>query len=507
MSYLVLDYLEESCAKYGDKIAFVDEKSSITFKETRHLAKAISNEIINRIGAQNNKAILIYLPKSIQVIVSMLGVEYSGNFYTPTNIDFPHAKVLGIVDALSPVLIITDMTSKEKVLALGVEEKNIICYDSIDFTQNSEKFQINIANTLESDIVYTYFTSGSTGIPKGVTISHKNVVDYIDWVCEKFPIDETTIFGNQSALYFDISTQDIYATLKESATMVIIPDAFFAFPVKAVEFIKEKKINFLYWVPSAYVNLANFKALDSILLDEIKAIMFGGEVMPVKHLNYLQDRLPNLKFIANVYGPTETTVNATYYIINRDYTEDESLPLGRSIENKRIILLDGKDREVTQSNKQGELCISGSGISSGYYKNLAKSAEVFIQNPLHNDFQDIIYRTGDLALYDEVGLLHFCGRKDDQIKHLGYRIELGEIEASVLSLKNIDNCVTFYDEIKRKITLVYISNSIVSDRELKLSLGKLLPKYMVPTKYYKVEEFPINNNGKIDRLKLKKEYI
>lgn len=438
----------------------------------------------------------------------MLGIVYSGNFYTPTNVDFPSNKISTTIETLSPSLIITDTNNKSKLLEIGVKEDQIVCYDLIDFNQQEINLKSNFSKAIDTDIVYTYFTSGSTGVPKGVTINHKNIIDYIDWACEKLPIDNTTIFGNQSALYFDISTQDIYATLKKSATMIIIPERLFAFPIKVVEFIKEYNINFLYWVPFAYVNLANFKSLDSITLSNIKSIMFGGEVMPIKHLNYIKEKLPNLEFIANVYGPTEATVNSTYHIIdvNKELDEKEPLPLGKVIENKKILILDEENKLITKQNQTGELCILGTSLSPGYYKNPEKTNECFIQNPLHEDYHELIYKTGDLAFYDTNNLLVFSGRKDNQIKHLGYRIELGEIETAALSIKELDNCACLYNEEKRAITLLYKSETL-EIKEVKLLLGKILPKYMVPTKYYKLDEFPINANGKIDRLLLKQKYI
>ena len=507
MNNLVLKYLENSCTKFKSKTAFMDEDTSITFSQTKHFSLAISDAIINKIGYVNNHAVVVFLPKSVEAIVSMLGIVYSGNFYTPISVNFPSKKITAILDTLVPSLIITNTTHKAKLLDLGVKAEQILCYDLIDFEKETDSFKNSTMTSLDTDLVYTYFTSGSTGVPKGVTINHKNIIDYIDWACLKLPIDETTVFGNQSALYFDITTQDIYATLKQSATMVIIPENLFAFPIKAVEFIKKKNINFLYWVPSAYINIANFKALDKIVLEQVKTIMFGGEVMPVKHLNYLKSKLPNLNFVANVYGPTETTVNATYYVVEKEYSENQSLPLGSTIENKRIYLLDNDNALINEKNEVGEICIVGAGISPGYYKNFEKTQEVFIQNIAHNDYEERMYRSGDLAMYDEEGLLLFCGRKDNQIKHLGYRIELGEIEVAALSLSYIDNCIAYYDERKRNIVLVYTSDiDTCTDRQVKLSLNSILAKYMLPTKYYKLDALPMNNNGKIDRAFLKVQF-
>ncbi len=502
---LLLNYLEESAIKYKNKEAFVDENSSITFEETKFLSMGISNEIINTIGYKNNSPILVFLPKSVQAIVSMLGVVYSGNFYTPTSIDFPEEKIKSITRVLKPILIVTDSKNMQKLLNIGIKKEQCICYDKIDFTKDIYTLKTNTKNAIDTDLVYVYFTSGSTGVPKGVTINHRNVMDYIDSACDFLPIDDTTIFGNQSALHFDITTQDVYATLKMGSTLIIIPERLFAFPKKLLEFLQEKSINFLFWVPSVFINVCLFKALDGIMLDKIKSIMFAGEVLPVKYFKEWEKHLPNLEFAVNAYGPTEITVDCAYYKVE-NFDGDE-FPIGSATKNTRLLLLDKNNKLITEANKIGELCVAGTSVSPGYYQNPEKSKEVFVQNPLHNDFRDIIYRTGDLAMYDEDNLLLFCGRIDNQIKHLGYRIELGEIETAALGLEEVDNCMAFYNEDKRQITLVYSSTKdSLENKDVKLALTKLLPKYMVPTKYYKVNVLPTTEIGKIDRVLIKNKY-
>lgn len=506
MQTTLLEYLQYSVAKFPDKIAFEDESRALSFQEMDKEARIISDAIIARIGYTNNHPVLIFLPKSVSVISSILGILYSGNFYTPTNPSFPEHKIQDILEVLQPKIIVSDNKNTEKLVQYGVEKEKIINLDELDFSLACP--QTNENSIIDTDLAYVFFTSGSTGKPKGVAITHRNVIDYVDWACDKFPIDEETVFGNQSAFYFDISTQDVYATLKKSAKLVVIPEQLFAFPVKVVDFIDEKNINFLYWVPSAYVNLSNVKALDSKVLSKIKAMMFGGEVMPTRHLNYLQSKMPNLCWICNVYGPTEATVNITYFVLDREFGEDEMLPLGHIIETKRAFLLDDKNRQITEQNIQGEICAVGTCISPGYYRNPEKTEEVFVQNPLHNDYPEKIYRTGDLAKYDENGLLVFCGRKDNQIKHFGYRIELGEIEAAALSLDFVSNAVGLYHQEKRQIMLLYSSDdSNRGERDVRRALAGILPKYMIPTLYFQLDSFPLNPNGKIDRAKLKKEYV
>lgn len=503
---LVLDYLENSCKFFKDKIAFEDEFKSISFYQSKHFAKVVSNEIINKISFCKNEPILIFLPKSTDAIVCMLGAVYSGNFYTPTNVDFPHAKITSLLNELCPKIIITNTKNKQTLLSLYVNENIIICYDELDFTQDINTLKTNHKNAIDTDIVYTYFTSGSTGKPKGVMINHKNITDYTNFACKAFDINEHTIFGNQSSLYFDISTQDIYATLSKSAKMIIIPQKLFAFAREVAKFIQQKNINFLYWVPSAYIHFSNFKALENIDLTCVKSMIFGGEAMPLKHLRYFIQKLPNLKLIANVYGPTEATVNCTYFIVDVNNIDYQDIPLGYAVENKRVLLLDEQNNLITKSNTIGQICILGSGLSCGYYKNEQKTKEVFVKNPLNTTFDEKMYKSGDLGMWDELDRLVFKGRADNQIKHLGYRIELGEIETAVQSLEFIQDCAVLYDELKRCIVLIYVSKSLC-DKEIKIKLLKILPKYMVPTKYHKIDTLPLNANGKIDKIQLKNTYI
>ena len=332
MKNSVLCYLEETAARLPDKVAFFDAEGEITFEQLRKSAVDIAFAIQEKVGGRRNP-ILTYIPKSVKNITAFMGILYSGNFYTPTEVRFPEEKVRSIVETLHPAAILVDTKSKEKLC--GYEWTKDICLINVDEVAKSGRYEEShelAEKILDVDPVYTFFTSGSTGTPKGVIINNHNVIDYTDWAVKTFPINENTIMGNQSPFYFDISTQDIYTTLKTGATLGIIPPMYFAFPAKALQFINERKINFLYWVPSAFVSIANYDLLKSIPLNNVELIMFGGEVMPVKQLNYWKKYLPNLKTIANVYGPTEATVNCTYYIVDREFSDSEVLPLGKACE-------------------------------------------------------------------------------------------------------------------------------------------------------------------------------
>ncbi|MDE7368088.1 MAG: AMP-binding protein, partial [Lachnospiraceae bacterium] len=356
---------------------------------------------------------------------------------------------------------------------------------------------------IDTDLAYVLFTSGSTGVPKGVAIAQRSIIDYIDWAKEEFSIDEDVIIGNQAPFYFDNSILDIYLCMSTGAHLHIIPPTYYAFPAKLLQYIADQKINFIFWVPSALITVANSGLLERIDCTCLKKILFAGEVMSNKYLNYWRKNIP-ADIYANLYGPTELTDVCAYYVVNREFHDDDPLPIGNACRNTQIILLDEEDKVISTQDKMGELCVRGTGVSVGYYANAEKTKQAFVQNPLHNNYCELIYRTGDLAHYNEYGEIMFDGRKDYQIKHLGYRIELGEIETALISIEGIKNVCCVYDDIHSEIVALYETANDLSESDIRKKLVDILPKYMIPTRYYLMEKLPLNDNGKINRKELKK---
>jgi amino acid adenylation domain-containing protein len=353
---------------------------------------------------------------------------------------------------------------------------------------------------LDTDPIYIVFTSGSTGIPKGVVACHRSVIDYIENLSDVLGFNEDTRFANQTPLYFDACLKELYPTLKFGATTYIVPKSLFMFPIKLVEFLNEYKINTVCWVVSALTMISSLKTFDKVVPQYLHTIAFGSEVFPIKQFHLWKETLPDARFV-NLYGPTECTGMCCYYNVNRDFALDEVMPVGRPFHNTEILLLNEKN-ERAKTGEVGEICVRGTSLTLGYYHNFEKTNEAFVQNPLNDRYPELIYRTGDLGKYNEFGELVFVSRKDYQIKHMGHRIELGEIEVNVNMLDGISTSCCVYNKEKGKIVLFYVGELEVKD--LVTILKDKLPRYMIPNRVERLEVMPLTANGKLDRVALAK---
>ena len=353
---------------------------------------------------------------------------------------------------------------------------------------------------IDTDLLYILFTSGSTGIPKGAAVSHRALIKYINMFISTLHINEETVFGCGTPLYFSMSVSDVFGTICTGATFHIIPQTCFSFPVKLIGYMNQKKVNTVYWVPSALCLMANWKALDVMPFEALKRVIFAGEVMPVKQLNYWISRMPKDTEFINIYGPTETVDTCTYYKVNRKFNDTDSLPIGIPYDNCGVLIITDDGREA-QSGEEGELCVRGETLAAGYYNDFEKTAAVFTQNPLNTSYPETIYRTGDIVRRNEFGEINYLSRKDFQIKHLGYRIELGEIEAVMSAMNGMISCAAVYDQENSEIVL-FCNTSDAGEPEIAEWASKKLLSYMIPGRIEILKEMPINQNGKIDRAKL-----
>lgn len=497
----VLQYLEQTVTRVPDKIAYGSPKSKITFKEVYDNARAIGSKLYA--DGYYKQPVVVFMEKSPEAIVSFFGVVYGGNYYVPIDEEMPVHRIELIFQTLKPQAIICDEVTKEMVSKFNYEGKLYLYQELIQ----SEICEADLAyirdRQIDTDPMYIVFTSGSTGIPKGVMACHRSVLDYIENLSEVLEFNEDTVFGNQTPLYFDACLKELYPTLKFGATTYLIPKELFMFPIKLIEFLNEYKINTVCWVVSALTMISAFGALDEVKPEYLHTIAFGSEVFPIKQFKRWREALPDCKF-TNLYGPTEGTGMCCYYKVDRDFELDEAIPIGGPFKNTEILLL-GEDNQPVPQGEQGEICIRGTSVTLGYYRNPEKTSEAYVQNPLNDMYPEIIYRTGDLAKYNERGELIYLSRKDYQIKHMGHRIELGEIEVVVNMLDGIKNACCIFDDDKKKIILCYVGD--MSKADVTAFLKEKLPRYMIPNKIYQLDVMPLTANGKLDRVTLKNTYV
>jgi amino acid adenylation domain len=497
----ILEYLEAAALKNPEKTAFTDETSAITYGEAANKAKAIGSHL-SKLNKKNSP-IAVLMDNCACSLVAFFGVVYSGNFYVVIDSKMPSDRINVIFNTLSPIAVLTDKKHAEKAEELSFNG-DVFYYEDASLCDIDEEALSRIRRrAIDTDPLYALFTSGSTGVPKGAVICHRSVIAYANWIHDTFELNENTQFGSQTPFYFSMSVLDIFSTIKHGCTLHIMPRKYFSFPVKLLQYMNEKHVNTIYWVPSALSIIANLKALDYIPLPELKKVLFAGEVMPTKQLNYWISKMPDTMF-ANLYGPTEITDICTYYVVDREFSDDEPLPIGKSCSNCDVMVISDDGTEASP-DEEGELCVRGSFLALGYYNNEEKTSQVFVQNPLNPHYPEIIYKTGDLVKYNSRGELMYITRKDFQIKRMGYRIELGEIETAAGSIGQVKACACIYDEDKDKIVLVYEGEGL-DDTDVSDVIRKKLPEYMHPNKLLRVKQMPYNQNGKIDRKHLKSNY-
>ncbi|EAJ0236377.1 amino acid adenylation domain-containing protein [Campylobacter upsaliensis] len=484
------DFLQKSVKKFPHKTLFKEMGGvSITYKEFDDLSQKVATKLLNTLAKEPIQSpILIILPKSINTLISFFGVAKSGNFYTLLDEKMPLERIEKIISVLKPKAFITS-----KSLNLKLDLPTLYTEDFESYERDEEALTKARLRHIDTNLLYVFFTSGSTGLPKGVSISHKSVIDYAFWVSEEFELDENEIIANQAPLYFDNSILDIFPTIKEGGSVHLVPNSLFAFPLKVLEYLENEGVNTIFWVPSVLIYFANTQALEKFKLEKLKKVLFCGEIMPNKQLNYWRSHLPHTLF-ANLYGPTEITDVCCFYKVDREFKDDELLPIGKACKNTELLVFDENKNFINEAGKKGELFVRGTSLSLGYYNDIEKTKAAFIQNPLHHNYLDLLYKTGDIVAYNEFGELLCYGRLDNQIKFKGHRIELGEIEAVLNSHEKIKNSACIFKD--DKLIAFYESEE---ELDLKGFCKQKLPPYMIASSFVRVEKFALNANGKIDR--------
>lgn len=492
----VLDYLENAAKIHPDRIALEDGNGQLTYKEYRDCARKVGLFLMEKGFHNIKKPIGVVAGRDKYTLVLFMGILYSGNFYVPVDPELKEEKKNHIIK----------QSGMEVMLSVEDVETILAKYDAV----SEEVLEYTYDADSEDDALYLIFTSGSTGVPKGGLKTHGAMIDYVEAFSATYPYAEHEILGNQTPFFFDASAKDIYLCLKNISTMQIIPTGLFSMPVKLIEYLNEKQVGTISWVPSALSLLTQLNAFADIKPTTLKNVYFVGEVFPMKQLNKWRKELPDLNYV-NLYGSSEIAGICLYYEVKKDdvFADTDSLPMGKPLSNCKIVLVDQESGKViTDKNKSGEIYLASKALAKEYYGDAEKTANSFVTVDLDGTGECRYFKTGDIAFYNDDNDLVFTSRKDFQIKHMGHRIELGEIEVAALSLDGIEKCGCIYDNIKKRIVLYCecAKDSGLAAPQIKAALTEKLSSYMVPNRIILIDKVPLNANGKIDRVELKRIY-
>lgn len=462
------------------------------------LSKGMHSGDVVAIGS--NKRFLSY---ALMIASIRLGITY-------VNIDVtaPLARNLPIIDMSQAAFLFYDDPSCSKQMhdlanAGKIQAIELTPDILLPVTPCDRELQMELMQKIDgSTIAYVMFTSGSTGTPKGVAVTHQNVLHFISWGNQCFQINNHDNFANLSPLYFDNSVFDFYVGLFSGASLSPVPRELLTKPYELIAHVGKMECTVWFSVPSLLIYMVAMKAMEIKVLSKLRHIVFGGEGYPKVELKKLYDLFSKQATLVNVYGPTECTcICSAYKLSDDDFKQLNGLPpLGKLNPNFDYLILDEHDKEATE----GELCLVGPNVAAGYFNELERSAKSFITLTDPRRFMKRMYRTGDLVQQIE-GVLHFIGRKDNQVKHMGYRIELEEIEHALVKFTQINQAAVVYHRSNvayGKLIGFVASSEDVDERALLVNLGTLLPTYMIPSRIIVRKELPKNPNGKVDRQQL-----
>ena len=495
--YNVLKYLCASAERYPQRTAVLDDSKAYTYEAYYGLTRRIGSGLAAAAGQR--QPVGVYMEKCADAVAVFMGAVWAGCFYSCLNTELPGARLQQIVSVLEPGVIVTQQSLLDRARELFPRTRILTVESLSEERVDADLLDLRQARAIDTDVLYVNFTSGSTGVPKGIAVGNRSVMDFIDCFVPLFGIDCTDVIANQAPFDFDVSVKDIYSALHAGAALAVVPRRLFSAPTQLIDFLCDTGTTTMIWAVSALCLITGFHALDYRTPETVKRIIYSGEVMPLKALKEFRQHLPDVLYV-NVYGPTEITCNCTYHILEKDRDYADGVPIGVPFPNEDVFLLDGENRLVEDPDTEGEICVRGTALALGYYRNPEQNQAHFVQNPLNPNYPERIYRTGDLGKYNDRGELVFSGRKDFQIKYMGHRIELEEIERAMNAIDGVERACCLFDEKRSRLKGFYVGS--IDKDALHAAMKKDMPAFMVPGILRQVEAMPLTKNGKIDRKKL-----
>ena len=528
MAYLIHQLLSESAARYPHKEAIACQDDTITYAGLDVESNRLAHGLLAA-GVERGDRVGIYMNRGIASVVGVFGILKAGAVYVPIDPLCPPARLRYIANKCKVTFLITSQDKLKNIEQLFSDEsplESIVVMDgpacppgllgtsTLIHWQDARKSVRGdnpAAATIGGDLAYILFTSGSTGSPKGVMLSHLNALTFVNSAHDFFQITAADRLSNICPLHFDMSVFDLYVAVKAGATVVIIPETTAVFPVKLAEVIAKNRISVWNSVPSALSLLATCKNLGSYDLSSVRLVLFAGELFPLKYLRQIREAMPGARF-CNMYGQTEANSSTYYWVDELPATARAALPIGRPLPNFEVFALDDEGKRITGTGREGELYVRAATVAAGYWDEIEKTEKSFVKNPLRPDLDEKVYKTGDLVHLDADGNYLFLGRKDHMIKSRGYRVEIGEIETVLCNQPEIKNAVVIPipDELvgnRIMVVVVPLVPGQIEKQDIMRYCSGQLPKYMIPEIVEFRDDLPATSSGKVDRNMLSSEMV
>ncbi|MEL7002885.1 MAG: amino acid adenylation domain-containing protein, partial [Bacteroidota bacterium] len=513
---LVHSVFENIVSKYQQKAAIEYQEKTLTYGQVNRFANHVAYSLISQ-GVQPQDVMAVYLPSCPEYVVSIIGINKAGGAFMPIDIGTPEERLKYLLGKVEPSILITDKESISTLSSEIVEGsfKSVLLLDHDEFfnisLQNGQVLEaqedLNENPKVEIDSEgrnYILYTSGSTGNPKVIAGRHKSLSHFIHWEMTEFEMGSSDKVSQLAPNSFDVSLRDIFVPLLSGGTLCIPDQSIKLNSHKLLEWVINSELTLVHCVPSLFrLIMEELKSPESGgMIPQLKYFLLGGDALYGRDVNAWKalEGVSNIQLV-NIYGPTETTLAKLFYRVeDREYPATEIIPLGIPISNATVLILNEKN-ELCDAGEPGRIIIKTPFISNGYYRDQELTKEKFVQNPLHNDFEDTVYDTGDLGKYIANGNIQFLGRADNQVKINGNRVELFEIETVLAKHESFAEVVVgvVENEDEKLIVAYYKGETEIKVSDMEDYLTNFLPIYMHPSQYMHLEEFPLNKNGKVDR--------
>ncbi len=519
--YLLHHLLEESAGRYPERDAVAWQGRSLTYAELGRKSRALACALRER-GVAPGDRVGLCMNKSLDAVAAIFGILAAGAAYVPIDVQSPAGRVDYILGSCGIRVLFASPegagrvartsaggSSRMTVVVAGEAPKDTAGGPgSVEYVPMAEILtgggdayaRFDFADT---NPAYILHTSGSTGAPKGVGLSHLNALTFVDMAAEYFRVGSGDRLACHAPLPFDLTVFDIFVAIGRGATIVLVPESTGFFPARLAQFIDEAGITVWNSVASVLSMLAERGRMERFRYDALRTMIFSGDVLPVKHLRKLKTLLPRVRLF-NVYGQTEANSSMCHPVDDVPEGDAWKIPIGRAFPNFEVFALDEEGRVVDSPGRTGELHVRGSSVAMGYWGDAERTAESFVPDPRSRLSNRRVYRTGDLVTLDPEGRYVFIGRRDHQVKSRGYRVQLNEIEAVLCNHPGVKEAAAVAvpdDLLGNRIVshVVPVDGTTLSEPEVLEYCGRILPAYMVPEKVFFLDRFPKTSTGKTDR--------